>query len=164
MTTYLPGEYVPENEEEREFLASYDPSKYPIITVSVDAVVTSGDHILLIRRNGFPYRNRLALPGGFIDPQENAREAIRREVSEECGTEIDLGQFIAISVADNPNRDPRGRCISIVHRAVLPEQVKVTAGDDAASVQWFPIDKILELPDDEFAFDHKQIIDFTLEK
>ncbi|MBN2312995.1 MAG: NUDIX domain-containing protein [Sedimentisphaerales bacterium] len=52
-------------------------------------ILEYGEQIVLIRRNREPAKGKLDLPGGFVDPDESAEEALRREVREELS--IDLG-------------------------------------------------------------------------
>ena len=56
---------------------------------AVAAVLEYGEQIVLIKRSKEPGKGKLDLPGGFVDPDEGAEEAVRREVKEELG--IDLG-------------------------------------------------------------------------
>ena len=63
--------------------------EYPHPAVTVDAVVFGYDDadqkVLLIQRDGAPYRGRWALPGGFVNINEGLEDAVRRELEEETG-------------------------------------------------------------------------------
>lgn len=96
-----------------------------------------------------------ALPGGFVDPNETAFECAKRELQEETGVEdIHLEHF---GVYDKPGRDPRGWMITNAHFAIVPERKlsKRQANDDAADVQLFSVNEVLNM---ELAFDHADII------
>lgn len=106
--------------------------------------------IVLIWRRNTPVG--WALPGGFIDYGESVEEAVRREMKEETG--LDLEELDLFSVYSAPDRDPRFHTISTVFTARGSGELK--AGDDAARAAVFPLD---ELPaPEEIVFDHNNII------
>ena len=101
-----------------------------------------------------------ALPGGFVQPNETAYEAAKRELEEETGVSgIHIKHF---GVYDKPGRDPRGWIISNAHYAIVPEHYleKRKANDDAAEVELFSLDEVLQL---DLAFDHHDIIKDAIE-
>src|ERR671922_1546131 len=72
---------------EQEFLASYDPSRYPPVAVTVDVVLLTMRQgrfsVLLVQRKRPPFQGHWALPGGFVDPNEDLDGAAQRELGEE---------------------------------------------------------------------------------
>ena len=127
--------------------------KYPRPAVTVDAILISKHNsVLLIQRGGEPFKDKWALPGGFINLDESLEAACHRELEEETGVRVgELTQFKAYGEVD---RDPRGRTISVIFYSFPDEESAPVAGDDAAHARWFPLD---ELP--ELAFDHQLILD-----
>ncbi|MPM24285.1 Bifunctional NMN adenylyltransferase/Nudix hydrolase [bioreactor metagenome] len=128
---------------------------YPRPAVTVDAAVLvkkeGAFSILLIERKHDPFKGCYALPGGFVDEGETLEEAIVRELKEETNLSLNnLQQFRAYS---RPDRDPRGRTISVIFTSILDAFPAAVAGDDAAAVKWFPLDQLPEL-----AFDHGEIV------
>lgn len=135
---------------EENFLLSYDISKYPQPSVTVDNVIfTIEDNdlrLLLIKRGGHPFLGRWALPGGFMSIDEDTRQAVIREVAEECNVTVGDGNgyFEQLATFSAVNRDPRGRIISVAYMTLLP-QIQTDymhAGDDADDASWFSVSGI----------------------
>jgi 8-oxo-dGTP diphosphatase len=108
--------------------------------------------VLLIQRGNPPYQGMWALPGGFLDIDEDLEACAKRELSEETGIEgVYLEQLYTFG---NPQRDPRERVISVTYFALSQsDNLSPQASSDAALTAWFAIN---ELP--ELAFDHISII------
>ncbi len=128
--------------------------EYPRPMVTVDVALLTPPpmqrQLLLIRRKHPPFEGHWALPGGFIDMEEDLHESALRELSEETGIrDVTLRQFRAYGT---PGRDPRGRVITIVFYGESPAR-PVQGGDDAAEARWSPIDRLPMM-----AFDHGQIV------
>ncbi len=125
------------------------------IAITVDAVIFKGlkssAKILLIKRKNEPFKNKWALPGGFLEETESLKEGAKRELFEE--TEVEVEDLVQFNTYGAINRDPRGRTISIAFIGKLTNEVGIKAGDDAKEADWFSVD---ELP--ELAFDHAEII------
>ena len=126
---------------------------YPRPAVTVDAILISPQHsVLLIERGREPFKGKWALPGGFIEMDEELEIACRRELEEETGLRVgELKQFRAYG---GVNRDPRHRTISVLFYAFTDYELAACAGDDAANAKWFPFDQLPEL-----AFDHQLILE-----
>lgn len=133
----------------------------PKIFVTVDVVLfrkmNSSYEILLIQRLNDPFKDYWALPGGFVDENEDLETAAKRELFEE--TDIQLFQVKQIKAYGNPNRDPRHHTISVAFMGEIDSLAEAKAKDDAKTVKWFSIE---ELP--ALAFDHAEIIRDTIEK
>jgi len=137
--------------------------EYPRDVNSVDIVlirnVSSGHQVLLIKRANDPFKGKYALPGGFVDINEDLENAAARELTEETGLEkINLLQIHSFSA---PNRDPRGRVISTAFGAVLDNEgeFSLQPGSDASQAAWVDLSDLPPL-----AFDHLLIIETALKK
>lgn len=133
---------------------------YPRPMVTVDAAVLSlregRRHLLLIRRGRPPFAGTWALPGGFVETDEPLEAAVARELAEETGlTGVALRQLHTFG---DPDRDPRGRSISVVYWGEAPSDAFVAGGDDAAEAGWFPLDALPRL-----AFDHEKVVKYLVE-
>lgn len=134
--------YIPSSKEEEEILKSYDPSKYKNPAAAADTALFAVDgealKILLIKRGAYPYKDKWALPGGFLDIAEDIADSAARELEEETGiTGVYAEQ---VFVWGKPDRDPRQRVITVSYISVADYSlVKPKAGDDAAETAWFEI-------------------------
>ena len=131
------------------------------IFLTVDTVifkfVNTNYHLLLIQRSNNPFKNFWALPGGFVDENEDLEAAAIRELQEE--TSIKIESLEQLKAFGKPFRDPRNHTVSVAFLGFVQDETIAIAADDAKEVKWFSID---ELP--ELAFDHDEIINFALTK
>lgn len=127
-----------------------------MIALTVDAVVIAlaENSVLLVKRKNEPYKARWAIPGGFVEDDEDLDVACLRELQEETGLELPTVGYQAL-VAGKPGRDPRGRIVSIVYATVIRHEQPVKGADDAAEAKWIPLDNLLET---RLAFDHRTIL------
>ena len=127
------------------------------ISLTADAVIFIGkkemSRVLLIKRKNDPFINQWALPGGFVEPNELAVHACKRELLEETGVSLKRENLKFVNYYDALSREPRGRTITFAYMSVLTDQPDVSANDDASEAQWFFTDQLPEL-----AFDHLKII------
>lgn len=159
-------------QEEYNTIAQYKverPTKYPVIDVTTDAVVTCGGHVLLITRGGHPGKGLYALPGGFLSPEERALDGCLRELKEETKIKVPKpvlkGSLVADRYFDHPLRSVRGRSITFGFHFKLNDKVlpKVKGGDDAVKAEWVELNWIFKNSDKMFE-DHLNIIEAFLGK
>lgn len=140
--------------------------KFPKADNTTDAVVFGLDlaarklKVLLILRGreGEPFYGCWALPGGFLNMDESLDRCVRRELQEETG--LDLAYLEQLYTFGRPDRDPRGRVISVAYWGIVrPDQVTVKGQDDAKEARWFDVDRLPEL-----AFDHAEILDMAVKR
>jgi 8-oxo-dGTP diphosphatase len=128
--------------------------------LTADSVVLTESNgklcVLLVRRNHQPYRGFWALPGGFVNLDEQASDAAKRELAEETG--LKQVRLKPIGFFDTPGRDPRGWTVSVVHLGFVSaaKLKQLQAGDDAAQVALYPLRTRIKL-----AFDHADIIRYA---
>ena len=130
--------------------------QYPHPAVTTDMVIFTirGQQLelLLIRRRDDPFQNYWALPGGFVEIDEDLETCAQRELEEETGiTGVYLEQLYTSGA---PNRDPRERVISVAYYALVPpDRINIRAASDAKEVAWFDVKQLPLL-----AFDHAEIV------
>ena len=170
VTTFLHAAVWRTVVEEQHYIAQYKQAwsvaPYTPTFVTVDALVVQGDHLLVVERKNLPGKGLLALPGGFVDPEEKLLDACLRELAEETCLDVHvsvLKQAITRrEVFDDPYRSARGRTITHVFFMELPTSPSlpvVHGGDDARHAFWLPLPEI----DPELFFeDHYYIIESLL--
>ena len=146
---------------------AYDPHSFAPFAVTVDIVLLTVDQalsVLLVERGADPFAGSLALPGGFVLPDESVAQAARRELLEETGVaEADLdGVYLEqLATFGEPDRDPRMRVVSTAYLALSPAKPEPTPGTDAAAAHWVPVDNALA---GRLAFDHADILRAGVER
>jgi 8-oxo-dGTP diphosphatase len=141
-------------------MRAYDPGDYPPAAVTVDLVVLTirddGLEVLLVRRGEDPFAGALALPGGFVRPDEGLSQAAARELAEETRLTVGAAHLEQLASYGDPGRDPRMRVVTVAYLALAPEMPLPRAGTDAAEARWVRAGDVLD--GDVLAFDHQVIL------
>jgi 8-oxo-dGTP diphosphatase len=113
--------------------------RYP--DVVVQGLVVNGDAVLMIRRGSEPYRGSWSFPGGRLEARESLENAVRREVFEETGVEVEPTGLIGIyeSLTTARHFIIAGYTASVAGRSIP------NAGDDADEAAWVALDKVSAL-------------------
>ncbi|MDO5091739.1 MAG: bifunctional nicotinamide-nucleotide adenylyltransferase/Nudix hydroxylase [Cardiobacteriaceae bacterium] len=146
--------------------ALWQDAPYPVIFVTVDAVVLHRDAVFLIRRKHHPGKGLWALPGGFADAGETLFASCLRELREETGWDFAHAAeyWRGSAVYDTPTRSDRGRVITHAFVFRLPDALErppVVGADDAEKAQWRAV---ATLKSEEMFDDHYAIIAAAREK
>ena len=110
---------------------------------SVGAVVIGPDGILLVKRGQPPLAGEWSLPGGAIETGETMIEAVRREVREETGVDVEVGPLL--DAFDRIHHDADGRVefhYLLVDFLCTPVGGDVCCGSDAAAASWVRVDAL----------------------
>ncbi|MGC1208100.1 MAG: NUDIX domain-containing protein [Ornithinimicrobium sp.] len=138
------------------------PSSHVALTVDL-VVLTIREgvlQVLLIERGIEPYAGRWALPGGFVLTDEDLVDAAYRELAEETGISSGI-HLEQLGTYGAPDRDPRGRTVTVAHLALAASVAEPTAGSDAHRAAWIEVSR---LPAYDLAFDHAEIVADGIER
>jgi 8-oxo-dGTP diphosphatase len=110
----------------------------------VGAIVRDHDgRLLLVRRGTEPGRGRWSVPGGRIEPDEPATVAAAREVLEETGLPVVVGD--SVGVVERAGPDGQLYVIEDFHAELAPGAGEPRAGDDADEARWFTEAEVVSL-------------------
>ncbi len=136
--------------------------QFPHPSVTADVVIFAMHEndlkVLLVQRKNAPFKNHWAIPGGFVEIDEDLEAGARRELEEETGVkDVFLEQLYTFG---EPKRDPRERIITVAYYSLVNlADHPVRAGSDALNACWFPVRQPPKL-----AFDHKKVLDMAIER
>ena len=151
--------------DEQAFLAAYDPTAFPPFAVTVDVVLlTVRDgrlQVLLVERDTHPFRGGLALPGGFVQPDEDLDAAAIRRLERETGVRRDLAHVEQLGAFGAPDRDPRMRVVSVAYLVFAPDVPAPRPGPSTRSVAWVPVG---DVDHERLAFDHALVLGAGVER
>lgn len=113
--------------------------------VACHAVIQRGNEILLTQRGSEPGKGLWSIPGGVVELGETLHEALRREVQEETGLEIEVKEIVGYN--DNIIKDEQGHIrfhyVNIFFRA-RAKRGRVQAASDATDAQCVPLYRLKE--------------------
>ena len=125
-------------------------------TPTVDTIIHQDSKVLMVKRKKDPFKEKMVLPGGFINEGETVEDAAVREVKEETSLDVELDNILG--VYSDPSRYPRGHIMSTVFIGKISDKSdkkEPMAGDDAAAIKWVDLASIDE---ENMGFDHKKIL------
>ena len=111
---------------------------YPQLKVSAAALVEKNNRILLLQRNGDPWKGCWNLPAGFVEADENPQRAAERELLEETGLTGTAYEVFSVSFFDD---DPRGNGLLLVYRCQTNTEI-IVINDESLQANFFAADEI----------------------
>lgn len=130
------------------------------VICTVDVVLLTlgpaGLQVGLVRRDKAPFAGVLALPGGYIHPQEDddAQASAARVLRDKAGLE---GPYLEqLATFSGPARDPRGWSVAVAYCALVPPGLLAGPG---AAFELAAVDRLPPLP-----FDHRQMVDAAVQR
>jgi ADP-ribose pyrophosphatase YjhB (NUDIX family) len=115
--------------------------------VAVAAVIVENGKLLLIKRGVEPSKGKWSIPGGSVEWGEPLVEAVRREVREETGLEIEVGEVAGVFELIIEPPDANHTTLNAYHYVIIdyfarPIGGTLAPGDDAAEALWVPIGEL----------------------
>lgn len=115
--------------------------KQPI--VGVGAIIIHDGKMLIVKRGSDPGKGKWSVPGGLVELGETVKEAVEREVLEECNLKVEASHLI--DIVDNIIRDKNGRIK--YHFIILDFFAKLRGGklkpnSEVIEAKWVPIDEV----------------------
>lgn len=114
----------------------------PLVGVAAVVFDAAGE-VLLVQRARPPRQGQWGLPGGLIDLGETLVDGVRREVREECGIEVEVGDLVALF--EPIHRDEAGEIeyhYMVVDYWARHVQGELRASDDALNAAWVTPDEL----------------------
>lgn len=142
-------------------------SPYEPTFTTVDALVCMQDKVLLIRRAGDVGEGLLAIPGGYLEPQETLLQSAVRELKEETNFGLYEPTLVdsleSVRVFDHPARSLRGRFVTHLHTFNLKDRapVPVRGNGKEGEVMWVAKDQLCALEGECFE-DHFHMLNDRL--
>ena len=111
---------------------------------AVAAIILRDHEILMVRRGVEPGLGKWSIPGGSIELGETMEDALRREVWEETGLEIKVGDFAG--VIDLIVRDENGQIsfhyVILDYFATIISDGEACPATDVTECRWIPLDEL----------------------
>jgi 8-oxo-dGTP diphosphatase len=102
-------------------------------------VILDGDRVLLVKRANDPFQGWWSIPGGIVETGELLRDAVRREIREETGLEVEPLSIVEVFESIRPTY--HFVVVDFLCRVIGGE---LRAGSDAESARWFGVQELPE--------------------
>lgn len=117
---------------------------------TVGCVLVRDGRALISKRGSDPFKGRYDVPGGFLEPSEDAIEGLKREVKEELGVEIDTSMADCLQIAPHQYGPDGDWTLAIGFKATI-RSGEPQASDDVAAIEWVDASQLDSV---DFAWDH----------
>ena len=118
--------------------------------------------ILMVKRDEEPCKDKYALPGGFVDIDEDIDVNVRRKLLTKTGVNGDF-YIEQLFTWGDIDRDERGRVVSVSYLG-LCNSSNYNVEKWVENSKWLDVYKVINGKYGDLAFDHKKIIEYALER
>lgn len=108
----------------------------PVVGVAV--ILREGERVLLVRRARGEYKGAWCIPCGYVEWEEEVRQAAYREMLEETGLEVEVGPVYAVH---SNFHDPQSHSVGIWFNGRV-RGGSLAPGDDVDAVEYFPLEQL----------------------
>lgn len=149
---------------EQDFLKNYNIHDFDVPLCTVDMAIFSlideELNVLLVKRDEHPFKDNWALPGGFVDLNEDGsiEEAAERKLNQKTG--MKSAYLEQVETVGSAVRDPRGWSLTVLYFALV-DISRVEIKRTGALSKWLPVSRLSGV---DLAFDHKLLIKKGLER
>jgi 8-oxo-dGTP diphosphatase len=127
-----------------------------LFTIRAADCIEDAWQVLLVQRDDAAFAGKWSLPGVLVRPTETFDAAARRAVQTKAGLDADGWYLEQIGTFGKPDRDTRGRVVSVAHLALeRSDELTLVAGGDVMRVEWVPVRRV---PAELLAFDHADML------
>lgn len=110
-------------------------------TLAVGVIAVKDSALLMVKRGREPAKGLWSVPGGKVERGEYLGDALRREVLEETGLEVTVGDLIGFFEVIGSDH----HFVIMDFFAESPGDADPIAGDDVDEVRWVPLDDVVSL-------------------
>jgi ADP-ribose pyrophosphatase YjhB (NUDIX family) len=115
--------------------------------IGVGAIIMRGGKMMIVKRANEPAKGLWSVPGGVVELGEHLHDAIKREVREETGLEVDIERLV--DAVDNIVFDEQGQVhyhYVLLDYLCRPRGGALKAADDVLEIRWVTLDALQSLP------------------
>ena len=123
---------------EREVCSSCGWVYYVQLKVGAAVIIEQDNKLLLLQRAHEPWVGSWMIPAGYIEADEDPQDAAKREVFEETGLNVELGDLVKTYYFDD---DPRGNGVAFVYRTTNISG-EINLNGEATDARYFAHDEI----------------------
>ena len=109
------------------------------IVAGAGIVLNEKDEVLLVKT----YDLNWVFPGGQVEEGENVIDAVKREIMEEAGVDVEVGELFCIS--SNTKKYPGHSGVKEIPTKVMLDFICRATSDENSESKYVPKDKVLEL-------------------
>lgn len=113
--------------------------------VGVGAVIMHEGRLLLVKRGVEPAKGKWSIPGGVVELGEGVRDAVVREVREECGLDIEIVTDTPMDALDSLVTDEGGRLkyhYVLLQFLARPRGGTLKPASDVLEARWVPLEEV----------------------